>query len=126
MLTFVLTHARTDERTERRKLYTPRHISYAGGIISLESNEHAQKKLKTTRPHRDETFYGRHMVLAPAVGKMNAFKRNDPWEQRTHSQNSLSLQFSAKVDFLVKLGDYLPSVSHPLKEGKKDNGTAIT
>ena len=25
-------HGRTDERTERQKLYTPRHTSYAGGI----------------------------------------------------------------------------------------------
>ena len=27
------THGRTDEWTKRRKLYTPRHTSYAGGII---------------------------------------------------------------------------------------------
>ena len=32
MLTSLRTHGRTDELTERRKLYTPRHTSYAGGI----------------------------------------------------------------------------------------------
>ena len=29
------THGRTDERTERRKLYTPRHTPYVGGIKSV-------------------------------------------------------------------------------------------
>ena len=28
-------HGQTDERTERRKLYTPQHTSYAGGIIKF-------------------------------------------------------------------------------------------
>ena len=31
-------HGRTAERTERRKLYTPRHTSYAGGIISVTTS----------------------------------------------------------------------------------------
>ena len=34
MLTFVRMHAWMDERTERRTLYTPRHILYAGGMIT--------------------------------------------------------------------------------------------
>ena len=32
----ISTDASTDERVERRKLYTPRHTSYAGGIKSME------------------------------------------------------------------------------------------